>query len=106
MSKTILAASADPPREQYTPPPLVSVGANGGRVRRPKVYLGQAVAIYDYPDVRGRVLMQKLRYAPPGGEPKQFRIRARSREDYVWLTPRKLDALYPEQEWPAYFHAF
>lgn len=99
MSKAILPPTAERQRERYTPPPVIVAGGE----RRPRIHLGTAVAVYDYPDARGRVLMQKLRYAPPGGEPKQFRIRARSREDYVWLTPRKLDAMYPAQEWPTYF---
>jgi hypothetical protein len=86
---------------QYTPPPAMV----GGGERRPRIDLGSAVAIYDYPDARGRVLMRKLRYAPPCGDPpKAFRMQARIREGHVWLTPKMLDANHPEAEWPQYFN--
>ena len=97
MSKTILPSSADRQRAQYTPPPLGSVGANGERLRRPWIDFGPPVAEYPYADARRRVLLRKVRFAPPGGNPpKAFRMYARRREsNSTWLKPRDLKRKYP-----------
>jgi hypothetical protein len=97
MSKTILPPSADRQPALYIPPPFARIGPDGERIRKPRIYLGEPVAVYDYADARGRVLLQKRRFAPPyeAQDTKAFRMYARRREGYAWVWPRDLKDKYP-----------
>ena len=64
------------------------------------------MTVYQYPDERGRVLLQKLRYQtlPPATHDmpfplpkKKFKMEARSQEGHAWCnTPRAIESVHPD----------